>query len=301
MHTKAFPYIGLLGLMWGTNLVVMRVGVGQFDPVVFAGVRLVIASAAFLIVYTFSSRRTIPKDPQLWRGAAFLGVISTAVPMVAIITSLTYQSSGITALLITTAPAFITLAAHFTLPDEQLNGRKTFGILLSLAGAGLIVLRGESGLSDISRGSPIGYSLVIGGLLFETIGTIFIRKRMQSFNSFDVTAVRLTVAALVILPLGLLFREFDLSLVTTSGWFALLYAALIGAFSAQMLAFYITKQFSATAFSLTSYVIPIVAGVTGVLWLDETITIWMVLGLGLIGGGILLINGRRSVKLMPNP
>lgn len=301
MHTKAFPYIGLLGFLWGTNLVVMRVAVGQFDPVVFAGVRLLVASVAFLIVYAISSRRSLPTSPQLWRGAAFLGVISTAVPMVAIISSLTYQSSGVTALLITTAPALIAVAAHFFLPDEQMNGRKLFGVLLALAGAGLIVLRGETGLPDVTQGSPIGYGLVVFALLFETIGTIYIRKRMQTFSSFDVTAVRLSVATLAVLPLGLLLRGLDLSLVTTSGWLSLVYAALVGAFSAQMLAFHITKQFGATAFSLTSYVIPVVAAITGVLWLNETVTLWMVAGMVLIGGGILLINGRRSVKLMPNP
>ena len=301
MHTKAFPYIGLLGFFWGTNLVVMRVGVGQFDPVIFAGLRLFIASVAFFIVYGVSTQRTVPTDPQLWRDAAFLGVIGTAVPMVAIITSLTYQSSGVTALLITTAPALITVAAHFFLPDEQMNGRKAFGVLLALAGAGLIVVRGESGLPDISRGSPVGYGLVIFALLFETAGTIFIRRRMRAFSAFDVTAVRLTVAALAVLPLGLLLRDFDLSLVTSAGWLSLIYAALVGAFTAQMLAFHITKRFGATAFSLTAYIIPVVAATIGVLWLNETITIWMALGMVLIGGGILLINGRRSLRLMPNP
>lgn len=301
MHTKAFPYIALLGFMWGTNLVVMRVGVGQFDPVVFTGVRLFIASAAFLVVYAISSNRSIPTDPQLWRNAVFLGVIGTAVPMVAIISSLTYQSSGVTALLITTAPAFIALAAHLFLPDERLNGRKSIGILLSLTGAALIVLRGESGLPDVTQGSPIGYGLVIGAILFETVGTILIRTRMRTFSAFDVTAIRLGVAAVVVLPLSLLLRGFDLSLVTSGGWWSLLYAALVGAFTAQMLAFFITKRFGVTAFSLTSYVIPVVAAITGVLWLNETITIWMVVGMLLIGGGILLINGRRSLKLMPNP
>jgi drug/metabolite transporter (DMT)-like permease len=301
MHTKAFPYIILLGFLWGTNLVVARVGVSQFDPMLFVGLRLLLASLAFIVVYTFSGRRVIPTDRKLWLSAAFLGVFSTAIPMTAMLTSLTYQSSGITALLITTAPAFITVAAHFSLPDERLNTRKVLGVLLALGGAGLIVVRGESGLPDVAQGSPVGYGLVLFAMLFETAGTIFIRQRMQQFSSFDVTAVRLTVAGLAVLPIALLLRGFDLSLVTTSGWVSLVYAALGGAFAAQMLAFYITKQFGATAFSLTSYVIPVVAAITGVLWLNETITIWMVLGMVLIGGGILLINGRRSVRLMPNP
>jgi drug/metabolite transporter (DMT)-like permease len=301
MHTKAFPYIGLLGLLWGTNLVVMRVAVGQFDPIVFVGIRLLLSSLAFVVVYTFSSRRLIPTDGKLWLYATFLGIVSTAIPMTAIVSSLTYQSSGVTALLITTAPALIAVAAHFFLPDEQMNRRKLFGVLLALAGASFIVIRGESGLPDVTQGSPIGYGLVIFALLFETIGTILIRQRMRQFSAFDVTAVRLTVAGLMVMPVAVLLRGFDLSRVTSSGWLALVYAAFVGAFLAQMLAFHITKRFGATAFSLTSFVIPVVAAITGVLWLNEQITIWMVGGLVLIGGGILLINGRRSLRLMPNP
>ena len=301
MHTKALPYVGLLGLLWGTNLVIMRIGVGQFDPMVFVGIRLLMASLAFVAVYTFSGRRIIPTDRKLWLYATFLGIVSTAIPMTAVVTSLTFQSSGVTALLITTAPAYISIAAHFFLPDERMTPRKVLGVLLALSGAALIVLRGESGLPDVSQGNPIGYVLVIAAMLFETAGTILIRRHMQDFSSFDVTAVRLTVAGLTVLPVAILLRGIDLSQVTGSGWFSLVYAAFIGAFSAQILAFNITKRFGATAFSLTSYDIPVVAAITGVLWLDETITGWMMAGMVLIGGGILLINGRRSVKLMPNP
>ena len=301
MHTKALPYVGLLGLLWGTNLVIMRIGVGQFDPMVFVGIRLLMASLAFVAVYTFSGRRIIPTDRKLWFYATILGIFCTAIPMTAIVSSLTFQSSGVTALLITTAPAYISIAAHFFLPDERMTPRKVLGVLLALSGAALIVLRGESGLPDVSQGNPIGYVLVIAAMLFETAGTILIRRHMQDFSSFDVTAVRLTVAGLTVLPVAILLRGIDLSQVTGSGWFSLVYAAFIGAFSAQILAFNITKRFGATAFSLTSYVIPVVAAITGVLWLDETITGWMMAGMVLIGGGILLINGRRSVKLMPNP
>ncbi len=301
MHTKALPSVALLGFLWGTNLVIMRVGVGQFDPMVFVGIRLLLSSLAFVVVYTFSGRRLVPTDRKLWRYSAFLGIFGTAIPMTAVVSALTYQSSGVTGLLITTAPAFITVAAHFYLPDEQMSRRKLFGVVLALGGAMLIVLRGETGLPNVTEGSPLGYGLVLSAMLFETAGTIFIRQRMQAFSSFDVTAVRLTVAGLVVMPVALLLRGFDLSQVTGSGWFSLAYAAFIGAFTAQILAFNITKRFGATAFSLTSYVIPVVAAITGVLWLHETITVWMMAGMVLIGGGILLINGRRSVKLMPNP
>lgn len=293
MHTKAFPYIGLLGLFWGTNLVVSRFGVGQFDPLLFAGLRLGIASLTFGLVYLVSTKRHVPRNGRLLQHAAFLGVVGTALPMVSMLSSLRYQSSGITALLITTAPAFIVVAAHIFLPDEQLTRNKGIGVLLALSGAAVLAVRGESGLPNVARANPIGYGLVFVALLGETTGAIYIRKHMRELNAFDVTAVRLTAAALVALPLAYLLRGIDFSTVTILGYASLGYAAIIGAFAAQLMAFYITRRFGATAFSLTSYIIPVVAAITGVLVLHETITSWMVAGMVLIGGGIMFINKRE--------
>ena len=287
---QAFPYIGLLGVLWGTNLVVSRFGVGQFDPLLFVGLRLTLASLAFGGVYLFSRGRRLPRNGRLWRHAATLGVFSTAVPMMGIISSLRYQSSGVTAIIITTAPAIVVLMAHFFLPDEQLNRYKSLGVALALSGALLLVVRGETGLPDVSRANPLGYALVFGGLLFESAGAIYIRRNMRDLDAVDVTSVRLTVAALVVLPLAALWRGIDFSDVTLLGTGSLFYAALVGAFAAQLLAFYTTRQFGATAFSLTAYVIPVAAAVTGVVLLGETITAVMVSGMVLIGIGIMLIN-----------
>ncbi|MCB0158950.1 MAG: DMT family transporter, partial [Caldilineaceae bacterium] len=68
------------------------------------------------------------------------------------------------------------------------------------------------------------------------------------------------------------------------------YASLVGALGGQFLAFYITRRFGATAFSLTSYLIPVVATVFGVLILGEIVTWGMVVGVVLIGSGVYLIN-----------
>ena len=294
MHTAAFPYILLLGVLWGTTLVMSRFGVGQFDPVLFVALRLTIASLAFGLVYAVSRRRQVSRQRYLWRHAALLGVVGTAVPMTAIVSSLQFQSSGVTSLLVTTSPAFIVVAAHLFLPDEQLNLTKGMGVVLALGGAALLILRGETGLPNVTEANPLGYALVILGILAETTGAIYIRKKMQGLDAFDVTAVRLLAATVVTLPVALLWRGFDVAQVNGAGLLSLAYAALAGAFAAQLMAFYITRRFGATAFSLTSYVIPVVAAVAGVFVLGETITIWMLGGMVLIVFGIMLINRRQA-------
>jgi len=212
--------------------------------------------------------------------------------MTAIVSSLQFQSSGVTSVLITTSPALTVLLANFFLPDESLTKRKSAGVLLALAGAVLLAIRGESGLPDIERASPIGYILVLGAMVSASSATIYARKYMRALDTFDVASVRMWVAALAIMPLSLVVAGFDLSQVTRQGYTALLYAAFVGTFAGMMLAFYNIKRFGATASAITAYVIPIVATIGGVLLLGETVSGGMIVGMALIVGGVAIINQR---------
>jgi len=212
--------------------------------------------------------------------------------MTALVSSLQFQSSGMTAMLITTGPALTVLMAHFSLPDETLTGRKSLGVLLALSGAIFLALRGQSGLPDIQRASPIGYFLVLGAMVSSSSSTVYARKTMRDLDTFDVASVRMWVAALAIAPLSLLLAGFDLSRVNSQGVGALLYAAFVGTFAGMMLAFHNIQRFGATASAITAYIIPIVATVGGVLLLGETITRDMAFGMALIVVGVALINQR---------
>jgi drug/metabolite transporter (DMT)-like permease len=289
MHTKAFPYIALLGFIWGTNLVISRFGVGQFGGVLFTGLRLAAGSLSFIAVIAFSKRRW-PREGRVWKHAMVIGVIGSALPMTAILSSLQFQSAGVTAVLITTTPAFITLAAHFFLPDERLTGVKFMGVMLALTGAMLVVVRGETGLPNVQEASIWGYLLVFSNVLLETATAIYVRRHMRQMDAFGVSSIRISTAALLVLPFGVWFQGDNVTAVTPLGILALCSAGFLAVFFGQFLAFYITQRFGATAFSLTAYIIPVVAAVTGVILLGETITIWMVGGMVLVVLGIMLIN-----------
>lgn len=283
----------LLGFIWGSNLVVARFGLAQFNPITFVGLRLAIACVAHLGVYLFDRRRHWPADRLLWRRAALMGVMGTAVPMTTLLLSLQYQSSGVTSIFITTAPAITVLMAHFLLADERLTSRKIIGIALALGGALLLVLQGESGLPDASQASPMGFILVLVGMIAGSAMAIYARKYLRSFDAFDVATARMMVATLFMAPIVLFFTGLDFSQVTAEGYFSLVYTALVGAFFGLILEFYIIKRFGATAAVMTAYVIPVVATVGGVLFLDERISLLMLGGMALIVLGIAIINQRR--------
>lgn len=289
MHTKAFPYIGLLGFFWGTNIVASRFGIGEFDPFFFLALRLTIASLTFLVVFLLRNGR-FPKTHTVWQYAILSGILGVAIPMSTFILSLQYQSSGVASIYVTTAPAQIAIAAHFFLPDERMTRNKAVGVSLALLGSLFLVLLGESGLADVSRANPLGVILIMTGLIAETINTIIVRKRMTNMAPMQITAVRLLVGAVCLITLSLFLGDFSFARVTGAGYFSLFYAALIGASAGQFMAFTIQRKFGATAFSLVSFVVPVVATTVGVLLLDEIVTGGMLIGVLLIASGIYLIN-----------
>lgn len=152
--------------------------------------------------------------------------------------ALQFQSAGLTSLLVTTSLAITVTVAHFTLPEARLNRAPIFGVLVALAGAVLIVAKGESGLPDVSQANPLGYGMVFGALLADAFTNVFICKQMQGSNTFDVTSIRMLTAMVIILPLAYWFNPPDFSQVTSVGWSVLLFTSLISTVVAQLLAFY---------------------------------------------------------------
>ncbi len=127
--------------------------------------------------------------------------------------------------------------------------------------------------------------------------TIYLRRFLSNYDAVHVSSIRMFSAAIVVMPLSLLFVGFDLTRVTDIGWSALGYAAVVGTFAGMLLSFYLVKRFGATPAAMTSYVIPVITTAIGALVLDEQITPGMLLGMAIILIGITLVN-RRHVSVV---
>ncbi|MBP7960692.1 MAG: DMT family transporter [Caldilineaceae bacterium] len=294
INRQAAMLVLLLGTFYGSTLVVSRFSVGQYDPRVYISLRLMLAALAHALVYAFSRTRRWPTDPSLWVRAGILGVLGTALPMTAIVSSLQYQSSGVTSLLLTLNPAVVVILAQIFLADEPMTWRRIAGVLIAFGGAGLLLMRGETGLANLVQADWRGYAWVSVGILGGASATVYARRMLRFEDAIDVAAVRMTVAALVLIPVTSLTVGYDLSRVDAAGVMALIYAAIFGTFSGMILNFYIIKHHGATPASQVSYVIPVVATGLGALLLGEQITPLMLVGMVIIFAGITLLNLRSS-------
>lgn len=290
MSIQALPYVLFLGTLYGTTLLAGRFSVGQFEPVIFISLRLVLASIGFLLVILLSPARSWPRGKDTWLHGLVLSIFGTALPMTLLMTSLKYQSSGITGILITLGPCLTVLLAHFFLPEEKLTKRKLLGVIIAFSGVILLMALGENGLPDMTEANPIGYLLVILAITSGSSATIYVRKYMQGMDTVSVATARVILAALLIMPVAIFYVGMDFSTVTKQGFLSLGWAALAGTFLAVLVAFDTIQRFGATAGAMAAYITPVVASIGGVLLLHEQISPGMLGGMALILLGIAVIN-----------
>ena len=108
-------------------------------------------------------------------------------------------------------------------------------------------------------------------------------------NAMDGAAIRIMISAIVMIPLAFFTDSFHLQNVQTSGVIVLVYVSIVGTFIAFLLNFYIVKKYGATAVSTTTYISPVSATVLGAFFLNEEITILIIIGMVIIFTGIALM------------
>jgi drug/metabolite transporter (DMT)-like permease len=210
--------------------------------------------------------------------------------MLAFVSSLQYQSSGVSGTLITIAPAITVVLAHFFLQDEALTQRKIAGVLLALSGGLILVVRGESGLAGGEKANTIGYALVFVAVIIGSCRTIYTRHFVQNFNVFDVSSIRILTAAIAILPLSLLIGGVELEAVNKWGYFALGFSTIAATIFGLYGEIFIINKFGATTNAMTAFVVPIFASLGGAILLGELLTPGMLTGMSLIIIGVYLVN-----------
>jgi drug/metabolite transporter (DMT)-like permease len=297
LNTKALGYILLVGVLFGSVTVTSRYMLTQLEPITYTGIRLSIAALAYLVVYLLHIRgRHWPRDPLLWKRALLFGAVGDALPMMMIVGSMLYLSSGVTSILTTFFPVVTVVMAHFLLADEPLNTRKGIGVVLGMTGAVLIAALGETGLAEATAVNKTGYLLM--GIASIIIGytTIYARKYLTDYDTFETVSIRMFSAAIVSILLAVLIEGIDLHALQPAGYPALIYAAFV-VFFGFFIWFYVLQRFGVMISAMANYLPPIVAAAGGVLFLNEKITWGMVTGMLLIITGVVVINSGIGVQV----
>jgi len=278
----------LLGAIWGGSFFFARIAVAELHPIALVLLRVSIAAAAlhvYLALKGPSFRQALP-----WAGSFFaLAILNNVIPFSLIFTGQTELGAGLAAVLNATTPFWTIVIANTLTGDEKLSWNKVAGILLGIAGTCVMV--GPGVLAGL--GGPVWAKLaLIGASLSYAFAAIF-AKRFRALPPALTATGQLTASTIIMLPIALFWLgPHRLLPASPEIWSAVLGLALLSTAFAYSLFFRLIASAGATNASLVTLVVPVSAILLGSLFLGERLESFELLGMGLIGLGLVTIDGR---------
>jgi drug/metabolite transporter (DMT)-like permease len=270
-----------LSAIWGSSFLLIEIGLRDLEPATLVFFRLLLAAAALLPVAALTPG-ALAAVRTWWRPLVLMGAVNSAIPFWFLSWGQTRIDSGLAAIVQASAPLLTVVLGWLFTRSERVSGLRLAGILVGFVGVGLIV-GGQRG------GAVAGALAVVVAALFYAAAGLYGARRLAHVTPLAIALGAMTAAAVLTAPVGLAQLPAELP-----GWdvvAALLGLGLGGSAVAYLLYFEIMVGAGASYAILVTYLVPAVAVVYGVAFLDEEVTAAALAGLALILGGVALGTG----------
>lgn len=272
----------------------IKVSLQSVPPMLSAALRFVLGTLVLAVMYR-SRRSAFPKTPMFWYLGIMLGLVAFTIPF-----ALTYWGqkqipSGLASVLFATFPFCVAALSHFYLANERMNLWKAFGMVLGFAG---VVVMFYSDLSIGDSFTAWGMAAIIASAFVQAVSMVIMRRHAGPYDSGSLVMVGMAIGAICLGIFSPLVE--DVSAVRLS-WEAVLAIVYLGTFASVVTFvtyFWLLKHIEAVFLSLTAFVTPILAVVTGAIVLNETLSTDLALGSLLVLFGILASNGNDAADFV---
>jgi drug/metabolite transporter (DMT)-like permease len=290
---------GLLGLIWGSSFLLIKIGVGDFGAFPLVATRIGLAAVAFIITLIVL-RKQLPRDRKTWLTLALIGLTNTALPFLLITWGEESIDSGLAGVLNSSVPLFSVIIAHFALKDDKIHLGKIIGLICGFAGVLILALR----TSDPNHVNSIGgqVAVVLASVCYA-FSVVVIRRNLRHLDSMVTAGTTLSFGAVYTILATLLFvRPLpDFAQIPTNSIVAIVVLGLLNTFVAYILSFHLIKAWGASRSTMVTYLMPPVSLALGILFGNEQFDIRLVIAGVLIIGGVLLANLWKPKPTTPQP
>ena len=281
-------------VIWGSTYLAIRYAVETIPPLCTAGIRHLIAGSILLIWALAKGRR--PTAVQI-RASIVIGFFFFLVGHGSLHWAERVVPSGLASLLIAIEPIFVFLLSSMVARTWRLNGQLIAGILLGLAGVGVLV--GGVARHAATSCSTWGAIALILGAFSWSVGIIYSRRSRLSGNPLLLSALSLLSGSAMLLLTATVVGEakgFTFAKVTARSWLALGYLILFGSVIAFTAYNWLLEHYPPTLVATHTYVNPVVAVLLGWAYGGEALTLKVLLAAGMVIGAVLLVD-RGTNKL----
>jgi drug/metabolite transporter (DMT)-like permease len=276
----------VLGAIWGSSYLFIKIGVRDLSPAVLIEIRLLFA-APILVAFAWN-RYGGHALARAWRPGLVLAVLNAAVPFTLIAWGEKRVDSGTAAVANSSVPIFLALLAVFFVRSERSTGWRLVGVLLGLVGVAILAgVHPQGGW----RGA-VGVGAVVVASISYAAANLYAGRRM-SVGGPVLAAVSMTGAFVLLLPLALATLPSH-----APGWKSVGSGAalgLLGTALAQILSYRMIRLYGSSRSVLVAYTLPAFALFYGAVFLGEGVSLQKLAGLVLISGGVALGSGAVRV------
>jgi drug/metabolite transporter (DMT)-like permease len=283
-----------LGAVWGCSFLFNAVLIREISPLWVSAGRVSIG-AMICWVYFLAARKRLPSDWHVYRDLFVLGLLNYAIPFALFPFAEQHVASSIIGVINGMTPMTTVIVSQFWAGGEKANWNKVAGVLIGFAGAIL--------LASPSFGAGSTEIVALLAALVATICyalTLNYARRFKAVDSTAVASISLTWAALLMVPVSLIFSGVPV-ITRLETWGALFGIAVFSTSFSFLLVYWLLPRVGATNLSLNTFITPISAILLGVLVLHEGFLTVQIAGIAVIFIGLVVIDGRLLKGLRRAP
>ena len=276
---------------WGTTYLAIRVGLESFEPMLFAGLRFVVAGGVLFFLMSRQQNARMPAGRE-WVDLGVVGLMLLGVGNGAVVWAEQWVPSGMAALLVATSPFWAAALERVQKDGERVGLRGLVGMAVGFGGLALLVGPQLFG-GEVDGRYLMGVAVIQVGCLFWQAGSVYAKRRPTGVSPLMGSAVQMLWAGLALTLVGTLAGEWGGMRFGWRGAGALLYLVVFGSIVAYSAYMYAIQKLPLSLVSTYSYVNPLVALGLGWLVLSEP------LGWREAGAALVILLGVALVKTSP--
>ena len=289
MELKNWILLILLGAVWGSAFMFIKISADDFGPILLVNLRLLLAGALFLPFLL--QKKYLAYFKSHFSGILILGIFSNAFPF----TMFSYASLGATSNMLgilNGTTAFMTMVVAYFWLKESITPKQIFGIILGFLGI-LILVNPANGSATLGAS---GFALV--GALSYSFSGVYIQKYQLNANKFVLIGWAMLFGGLFLIPLS--FFNLPDQMPDNNAIAALLWLGIVSTGIAYLGYIRLIEQIGAVRTSTVTYLLPVFSIIWGSIFLQEKIT-WIIFG-GFIFVmiGMYFANNKKNIKALEN-
>ena len=285
MHAyRNIGWLIILALLWSVTFGLVKVAL-EIPPMTMTAIRLAIA-ALLVVGYLYARGERLSTPSSTWFYFGAIALFALVIPFNALVYAETRVSSGLASIPVAAGPLLTVLIGHVATRDEKISPAKLVGVGLGLAG--LLMLIGPPEIAGVG-GDALGLGAMLCGVV-SYVGSNMLTRRLRGISVAAIGAHVMIAGAVISFVLSFIVEQPWTIEPSWSALGAVVLLAVLATAGAYMVLFHLVTSVGVTFASLTNYMIPPLAVLWGILFLDEPFVWPMILAMGLIFSGVWITN-----------